>query len=41
MHRARTANITRTFCGQVNCSSMQCGSELGEDVLFDDFGQRR
>jgi hypothetical protein len=23
------------------CSSMQCGSELGEDVLFDDSGQRR
>jgi hypothetical protein len=23
------------------CSSMQCGSELGEDVLFDDSGKRR
>jgi hypothetical protein len=23
------------------CSSMQFGSELGEDVLFDDSGQRR
>jgi hypothetical protein len=23
------------------CSSMQCGSELGEDVLFDGSGQRR
>jgi hypothetical protein len=23
------------------CSSKQCGSELGEDVLFDDSGQRR
>jgi hypothetical protein len=37
--RTRKSSVDRT--GLDDCSSMQCGSELGEDVLFDDSGQRR
>jgi hypothetical protein len=35
----RNSSVDRT--GVDVCSSMQCGSELGEDVVFDDSGQRR
>jgi hypothetical protein len=37
----RTRNISVDRTGLDYCSSMQCGSELGEDVLLDDSGQRR
>jgi hypothetical protein len=39
LRRRRNSSVDRT--GLDVCSSMQCGSELGEDVLFDDSGQRR
>ena len=33
------SSVDRTGLG--DCLSMQCGSEFGEGVLFDDSGQRR
>ena len=37
----RTKNSSVDQTGLDYCSSMRCGSELGEDVLFVDSGQRR